>query len=388
MTPGARVAAAAEIIDRIAGGAPVEKALTGWARSSRFAGSKDRRAVRDLVFDVVRRWWSTAWVGGAETGRARMLGALLLDGADPEGLFTGEGHAPAALSVEERAATRSFDEAPEAIRADLQPWVFDLLCAERGPEATLRIAEAFRSRASVHLRANLARTGRDAAMAALADEGITATAHPSAATALEVMAGATRVSASKAYLDGLVELQDAASQAVVEALAPLDGVRVLDFCAGGGGKSLALAALGAEVVAHDIDPGRMRDVPSRASRAGVADRITLAETPSGTFDLVLADAPCSGSGAWRRQPEAKLRITPQRLSELNRMQDDVLRQAARHVAPGGRLAYATCSILQSENRARVDHFLAETAGWTLIDSRAWSPEDAQDGFFLAILARG
>ena len=387
MTPGARVAAAAEIVDRIAAGAAVESALLAWSRGSRFAGSKDRRAVRDLVFGVVRRWWSSAWTGGGETGRARLLGAMILDGVDPAQVFTGEGHAPEALTDAERGATRDPSQAPDAVRADLQPWVLDLLRAAHGADQALAIGAALRERAAVHLRVNLVRATPDQAIRALRADGIETVPHPLAATAIEVVRGATQVARSLAFASGMVELQDAASQAVIEALGPLDGVRVLDFCAGGGGKSLAMAAKGARVVAHDIDPARMGDIPQRAARAGVGDRIALEAAPQGRFELVLADAPCSGSGAWRRQPGAKLNLTPERLAELNAMQDRVIEDAAARVAPGGRLAYATCSLLDDENGARIARFLERQSGWEAVDTRLWTPLDGADGFFLAVLRR-
>ena len=193
--------------------------------------------------------------------------------------------------------------------------------------------------------------------------------------------------ASAAFRDGEVELQDAASQAVSDVLIKeLDGGTVLDFCAGGGGKALALAAGGASAVtAHDIDPGRMKDLPNRAERAGV--NITITDTPKGPFDAVLCDAPCSGSGAWRRQPEAKWALTPEALTGLTKTQDAILDQAMVHVAPDGCLAYATCSLLTVENNERADAFLARHAGWKETTRMRLTPLNGGDGFFIAIFRR-
>jgi 16S rRNA (cytosine967-C5)-methyltransferase len=217
-----------------------------------------------------------------------------------------------------------------------------------------------------------------------------------AQTALKVVAGESRIRAARTYLEGLVEIQDAASQALVEALPLTDGLRVLDYCAGGGGKTLAMAARARlDLCAHDVNPGRMRDLPARAARAEgraegrggaqwrvqvrLADRAGLAQ---GAYDLVLADAPCSGSGTWRRQPEAKWRLTPEALGAHARLQARVLAQAQAHVAPEGLLAYATCSVLIEENEAVAAEFAART-GWVCEDQRRLDPTDGSDAFFLA-----
>ena len=171
----------------------------------------------------------------------------------------------------------------------------------------------------------------------------------------------------------------------MDALLPVAGLRVLDFCAGGGGKSLALAAAGARVQAHDADPARMSDIPERARRAGAVIGLLAPEAlaRAGTFDLVLVDAPCSGSGAWRRQPEAKWRLDAARLSALGRIQADLLHVAARSVAPGGRLAYATCSLLSEENGEVVRGFLGQTRRFALEGELRLTPCDGGDGFYLA-----
>ena len=166
-------------------------------------------------------------------------------------------------------------------------------------------------------------------------------------------------------------------------------MRVLDFCAGGGGKSLAMAArTPGRYVAHDAAPARMRDLPVRARRAGARIEIRdSAQLATGEFDLVLIDVPCSGSGTWRRAPEAKWTLGPGRLAELVGLQARIFDTAARHVAPGGSLAYMTCSLLGAENRAQVAAFLARTPGWRLVEKRLYSPLDDSDGFFNALLMR-
>jgi 16S rRNA (cytosine967-C5)-methyltransferase len=237
------------------------------------------------------------------------------------------------------------------------------------------------------LRANLGKCTPADAVDALAEDGVVARTHAIAPTALRVEAGARRVAGSRAYRAGLVELQDGSSQAAMAALPVPEGGRVLDYCAGGGGKVLALAArASAAWFAHDAAPQRMADLPARA---GVDVRVLApGESPSqAPFDLVLCDVPCSGSGTWRRTPDAKWRLTPEDLEALMRRQDAILDAAAPLVAPAGRLAYATCSVLAEENIDRVTAFCSRAPGWRIADSRTWPVSDAGDGFFLAILSR-
>lgn len=376
MTPAARLSAAIEILDRWLSGQPAEKALVNWARGSRFAGSGDRAAIRDLVFGAIRCRRSFAALGGAETGRGLILGGLRAAGVDPDTLFTGEGHAPAPVTETGRAPTE--DEA-----LDAPDWLIPHLQASLGDQ-TAPVMEALRHRAPVFLRAV---GDRDLAMASLAKDGIVAQTHPLAMSALQVTDGARGIQTSQTYLSGRVELQDAASQAVVEALPLADGDRVLDFCAGGGGKTLAMAARARlDLIAHDVEPRRMIDLPARAKRAGIkVKQLGTDHALAGRYDLVLADAPCSGSGSWRRAPEGKWLLTPDRLADLLRMQAEILDRLAPVVTDGGILAYATCSLLEAENAAQIDAFLARQPGWACERALSLTPLDGGDGFHLSLL---
>ncbi|UWQ47536.1 RsmB/NOP family class I SAM-dependent RNA methyltransferase [Leisingera aquaemixtae] len=386
MTPAARLQAAIEILDQVLTGEPAEKALTSWGRRSRFAGSKDRAAVRDHVFTALRCMRSHAALGGARSGRGLILGALRDAGQDPDEVFTGQGHAPAPLT----GAERQLPPPPEGAEAlDIPDWLWPAFSASLGAEAEAA-AQALRHRAPVHLRVNTARGTLQQAQEALAADGIATRPHPAAATALEVTEGARKLRTAKAYSDGLVELQDAASQAVVEQLPLADGMSVLDYCAGGGGKSLAMAARARiRLHAHDADAKRMKDLPERAARAGAS--VTLLSSAdaarTGPFDLVLCDVPCSGSGSWRRAPEGKWRLTPEGLRALQETQSEILRTAAGLTAPGGTLAYATCSMLQAENTQQVQTFIGESPEWFLAAEQSWQVQDGTDGFYVAVLTR-
>ncbi|MEC9196510.1 MAG: RsmB/NOP family class I SAM-dependent RNA methyltransferase [Pseudomonadota bacterium] len=386
MTPAARVQAAIEVLDRIISGDAAENALTTWARGARYAGSKDRAAVRDHVFDVLRCWRSCAALGGGDDGRALMLGLLRAQGGDVPAMFSGEGHAPEPLTDTEMAAC----EAPQGAAAlDLPEWLWPLWKSSLGDQAEAT-ALAQRTRADVFLRVNLAAATVDEATTVLAEDGIVTQPHPLSPTAMRVVENARRVHQNRAYQDGLVELQDAASQALVDRLPLPEGGRVLDYCAGGGGKSLAMAALcRAQYYAHDIDVRRMKDLPDRAERAGARVQL-LSPTElkaAGQFDLVLCDAPCSGSGSWRRAPEGKWLLSEERLHDLCDIQAEILDKAKDLVAAGGVLAYATCSVLSAENQDQSLKFVSENPDWQQLDQVQFLPEDGGDGFYCAVFKR-
>jgi 16S rRNA (cytosine967-C5)-methyltransferase len=375
VTPGARLAAAIAVLDRAIAGEPLEKALTNWGRASRFAGSGDRAAVRDLVFDALRRRSSAAALGGGLTGRGLVLGLARMTG--DEALFSGEGHAPGVVMPNEAGRAPTAEE-----RWDLPGWLVPELRESLGADFEA-VAEALRSRAPVFLRVNLGKTDVAGAMAALATEGIATRPYPLARTALEVVENARKVQASAAYREGLVELQDASSQAVVEALPLADGI-----CAGGGGKTLAMAARAKlRLHAHDVSLRRMADLPERAKRAGVDVMLTDRPDAQAPYDLVLVDAPCTGSGSWRRDPEGKWRLTRERLVELLTIQAGILEQAAPLVLSGGVLAYVTCSLLHQENGAQVKSFLDRHPGWRCERQASLTPLEGGDGFYVAILYR-
>ncbi|WP_299817156.1 RsmB/NOP family class I SAM-dependent RNA methyltransferase [uncultured Jannaschia sp.] len=387
MTPGARLQAAIDVLDRVLRGGAAERELTVWARGARYAGSKDRAAVRDHVFDALRRLRSANRAGGGgdvppdEMDARVVLAGLLRDrGEDPAAFFTGEGHAPAAISLSKVA-----DEAPEGVRLDVPDWVLPHFGAALGAKRDA-VLGAMRDRADVVLRANAGRITRDDLIVALQAAGWEARRHSLARCAIRVPSGARGLAASPLFRDGLFEFQDAGSQALVDALPPTPGP-ILDLCAGGGGKALALAAKGARVLAHDADPRRMKDIPGRAARAGVT--IERIETPEAIapFDGVIADVPCSGSGAWRRTPDAKWRLTPERLAELADLQVGILDRALALARPGGWVAYMTCSMFEEENAAVVARVLGRRSDAKV--ARIWSctPLDDADGFGLHLIER-
>lgn len=381
MTPAARINAAIAVLDQVLAGSAAEPALLRWSRASRFAGSGDRAAVRDLVFEALRRRDSLAALGGAAGGRGLMIGLCRERGDDPAAFFTGQAHAPAPLTPDEAVIRPATDH------DDLPDWLRGQWRASLGPDAA-PVAQAMGRRAPVWLRHNPQRGTLDQAIAMLAQDGVQVETDRRLASALLVVGGERGVARGAAYQGGLVELQDLSPQLACAGLPAAPDMRVLDYCAGGGGKALALAARlpDLRIEAHDADPGRMRDLPARARRAGATIRVV--RRPAGLYGMVLADVPCSGSGTWRRSPDAKWRLTPERLSELRSIQATILDRAAALTAAGGHLAYMTCSLLEVENEAQIRAFLQRQTAFSLVRQVTWTPMNASDGFYMALLKQG
>ncbi|MEE4212112.1 MAG: RsmB/NOP family class I SAM-dependent RNA methyltransferase [Parvularcula sp.] len=365
--PG-RIAAAIDLLGRFAERPqPVSVLVADWARGARYAGSKDRAFVRGLVLDALRRWKSF----GADTDPRRGVFLTLRDvwgwpESRIEEAFGGD-FGPGALTAEEKEA------APSDV-LDLPDFLIELL-----GESARAISDDAAERAPVDLRVNVLKADRPKALKALATLDAEETALSPLGLRIARLDATDKgpgVSVIPAYGKGWVEVQDEGSQLTVLACGPLGGRQVLDYCAGGGGKTLALAgsmANAGQLFAYDRDAHRLAPIHERVRRAGVrnlqviapneAERLSALE---GKIDLVFVDAPCSGSGTWRRHPDTKWRLTEAHLEARMAEQDQVLREAARFVAPGGSLVYVTCSFLRQENEDRVAAFLAEQSAFTVI----------------------
>lgn len=428
MTPGARAAAAIDLLTAIeaAPRRPADAVANAFFRDRRYIGSGDRRAVAGRVWTILRSWrrldWRLGEIDAAPTPRLRIAASLLSEGWNASGLaqlFSGGAYAPAALTAVEAAALEvlvgpeSDDTAPEAARLEVPDW---LLCRFRAafPDSYATELTALLGEAPLDLRVNLLKTTREQALAALHVENIDAAPTPYSPWGLRI-AGRRPLVGSVAFRDGLVEIQDEGSQLVAALVGAAPGMRVADLCAGAGGKTLALAMVmqnRGHLVACDTSPARLEGAVRRLRRAGVhnAERHVIAQGDkwakrhAGGFDRVLADVPCTGTGTWRRRPEARLRLTSEELAGLLPRQAAILDTAAALVRKGGRLVYATCSLLPEENEAQVSAFLDRHADFALLPpAQAWAIEgplgpDARwlfltphrhgtDGFFAAVLAR-
>jgi len=368
-----------EILETVLAGVPTEKALTNWARASRFAGSKDRAAIRDYVYQAVRcRRSSGAWPSPG-SARAWALGSLRQQGADIGALFNGLGHAPAILDLAE--SDISGPTPPDLY--DVPDWVLERMIEDHGMEKAHEIARTLRDRAPVCLRVNLRKATIQQVQEALEADGILTELNPVCDTALNVLSNHRKVAMHICFKNGLIEKQDAGSQAVAARI-PVHG-RILDYCAGGGGKSLAIAArTGATLFAHDINHGRMSEIEPRANRGGHDISVIAPDdiNTAGVFDTLICDIPCSGSGAWRRSPDGKWRLTSDELLVFVNLQRKILEKAIVHLAPGGTLAMVTCSIFASENQEQKEWLLSTFKDLIYLDEMLLTPADTHDGLYL------
>ena len=434
MTPGARCQSAIELLDAIHGAtAPADRVIRGWFRRRRYAGSGDRAAIRAWVYTVLRRqrqldWWIEGQ-GGHGDNRGRVLAALMLvEGWSVEEIgsaFDGGQYRPAALGAGEgamvaalRGRTLDNPDQPDLVAANAPKVLADDLRDSLGDGISGELS-AFLGEATVDLRVNTLKGDRPAVLAALAREGIAAEATMLSPLGLR-LAGRAPITGGNAYKSGLVELQDEGSQVIALLVGAEAGSSVVDFCAGAGGKSLALAAAmenRGRIVACDVDRARLDRAAPRLDRAGVAiveprllDGLDdpWISSQAGGFDRVLIDAPCSQMGAWRRNPESRWRLTAGEFARLRALQAGLLDAAPRLVGVGGRLVYATCSLLRRENEDQVAGFLERDGrGWRTVPAGdAWREtiggagpaavgeflhltprQHGTDGFFAAILER-
>jgi 16S rRNA (cytosine967-C5)-methyltransferase len=381
---------------------PADAVANDFFRARRFIGSGDRRAVSGHVWRVLRTRRRLAWwLGDRSTPRMLVAASLLLDGssfADVAAAFSGGRFAPAPLAPSEQAAARRLEgrgldhpSMPDAVRLEVPDWL-----PPRIDRAELR---ALLDPAPLDLRVNLLKTTRDEARTALAAEGLDATPTPLSPWGLR-LEGRRQVTTGPAFRAGLVEIQDEGSQLVAALVDARPGLRVADLCAGAGGKTLALAMTmqnRGQLVACDVSATRLEGAVRRLRRAGVhnVERHQLApgdkwiKRRAHTFDRVLVDAPCTGTGTWRRNPDARLRLTEADLAELLPKQAAILDQAASLVRTGGRMVYATCSLLPEENEAQVTAFLTRHPSFAVVgDILSLSPaRHGTDGFFAAVLER-
>jgi 16S rRNA (cytosine967-C5)-methyltransferase len=385
MTPAARISAAIEVLDDVmTRRRPAPDGLKDWGLAHRFAGSGDRAAIAGLVYDALRRRASSSHLMGGEDARAVILGMLRLerhrDLAAIEGLCDGSRFAPVPLSEHERShlETASLDGAPPWIAGDYPEWLDPHLARVFGDE---RIAEgaALSSRAPLDLRVNSLKAERDEVAAAMSDLALTPTRWSPHGLRIAIGADAKgpAIHAEPAFIKGLIEVQDEGSQLAALLAGARPGEQVVDLCAGAGGKTLALAAAMAnrgQIYATDSDKRRLAPIHDRMARAEA--RIIQVRTPkggtdvladlAGHIDLVLVDAPCTGIGTWRRNPDAKWRVRPGALQVRVTEQATVLDRAVALVRPGGRIAYVTCSLLSEENDDQISAFLARHEDFAVV----------------------
>ncbi len=430
MKPAARIKAAADVLEQVlVHHQPAATALADWGKAHRFAGSGDRSAIGNVVYDALRNRALSVYHMRGETPRALILGALVsargLGGPAIAALFDGAQHSLLPLTADEltRVSRGPHAGAADWQQANIPQWLAPHLARVFGANLIAE-GQAMAKRAPVDLRVNTLKATRDELQEALALHGAQATRLCPTALRIAAPEGDGRtpnVEAEAAHGRGWFEVQDEGSQIAAALTGAKPGDKVLDLCAGAGGKTLALAARmenKGTISAYDSDKSRLRPIFERLTRAGVTnvDVMTAGDTAAldaqkGRFDIVLVDAPCSGSGTWRRKPDAKWRLKPDVLTARIKDQQSVLARAAISVKPGGRLVYVTCSILADENTDQITHFLNKNAHFSCIPWRkAWADAidtaaprasadgrddtllltpatHGTDGFFVAVLRR-
>jgi 16S rRNA (cytosine967-C5)-methyltransferase len=427
MTPGARVQAAIDILSNIARThAPADRVVDGWARASRYAGSKDRMAVSELVYSALRHRAELSDALKSSEPRLLALGALaLIEGRGSEAaisLADGGAHAPAPLSEAEQNTLRNAalpdKSAQPWIRLNYPDWLHGELVEAFGDRLEVEMA-AMIGRAPTDLRINVLKGSREKTLERLSGENVGAEPTPHSPWGLRLTTR-SNLPALQSFRDGLFEVQDEGSQLACLITNARPGEQVLDLCAGGGGKTLALASMmknRGQIYASDVEPRRLANLQPRAKRAGIRNVQTLALSPwqegeadpslallAEKMDRVLIDAPCSGSGAWRRNPDARWNLTQEHLAQYHRAQIETLSRAALAVKRGGHLVYVTCSLLPSENERQIENVLSTHPGFELENWEAsldyvppalkpggtvrLSPTSTNtDGFFVAVLRR-
>lgn len=428
MRPGGRLAAAIEVLAGIeTHHRPAADALKDWGVSHRFAGSGDRAAIGNLVYDALRWRQSTAWLMGEDTPRELVMGMAArhwCDDADGLArLVEGDAHAPPPLTATERDRLDCADlaAAPDHVRADIPEWLIPAFSRAFGDD-WIDEGVGLALRPPLDLRVNRFKADRARVTKALSRFGAVETRFSPDGLRIAATGGDRRhpnVQVEPSFQKGWFEIQDEGSQLAALLVGVEPGAHVLDLCAGAGGKTLAMSVAMAnkgQIFATDRDRARLAPIFDRLKRAGtrnvqVREAGATLDDLVGRMDAVLVDAPCTGTGAWRRRPDAKWRLTPRALAMRVDEQSELLRTASRFVKPGGRLVYVTCSLLPEENDDRVDAFMREVAGYRPVapvdliagagltgelgvaahiasEGVVLSPaKTATDGFFIAVMER-
>ncbi|MBT3790903.1 MAG: RsmB/NOP family class I SAM-dependent RNA methyltransferase [Alphaproteobacteria bacterium] len=428
MTPGARANMSMDILRALEVSArPADRLIDQWFRDRRFAGSGDRRYISELVYQILRRRAELVWLidglDGADdidAERMRVIVALMhlqdWQTTDFDQAFSGTGHNPEALSGDEKellekVTARRKQKMPAAVQGNFPEWMTKHF-TRRFEDDFVDQMSAMNERAAVDLRVNTLKTTQEKALAALADEGFEAQASALSSIGIRLN-DRKRITGTGLYTTGGVEVQDEAAQICAQLVDAKPGQTVLDACTGAGGKALALAAAmknTGHIEAWDVDDRRLDRLLPRLERAGIknvsarkvrADGSDLYPDYQGAFDRVLIDAPCSGTGTWRRNPETKWRLTAETLQHNVDRQAKILNRAANLVKPGGRLIYATCSVLDCEGADQMNAFLSLQPDFEIMPvAQIWSEADPTsdflrlspfsndtDGFFVAVLSR-
>ena len=378
-----------EILDTYLDEAKIDFVLRKWAIKHRFAGSSDRRKIKDIIFDIIRQKKSCEHVGGGFSGRNLLIGYLKLKGTELSSVFDNSKFGPKELTIKEQNINVDFSNLSNIYELDFPSWLIPILRRSLQSEFN-NVVKALRNRSNVQLRVNLKKISRLNAIKKLKKNNIECEINKLCSTALNVLSGAQHILTSPCFENGFVELQDAGSQLVSELIEINYNDKVLDMCAGAGGKSLAIscgAEMDATYYAWDINFDRMKDIDARSKRAGVKIEKVIKLSSKSVYNKIIIDAPCSGSGSWRRDPEGKWRLDEDILENYVKTQKELILKGLKLLAPRGQILYITCSILDIENGKLIDDLISSVLSLRLVRSISLVPSSKSDGFYGAVLEK-
>ena len=397
-----RACAAIDILDNYINGIPIEKALKEWFRNNRFAGSNDRRSIRDIIFDILRKrlilFYPFQINDYSENGRILVLSYLYIYKRDTFSLcdiVDNKYFLPPIKNKELLILNKINDyikKAPKNILLGYPEFLEKKLKTTLGNDFE-KVMKIFLERAPIYLRINNLKTNLKDEKSNLEKENIICEYCSASKSALRIKSGEQFLKKSSSYQLGNVELQDLSSQLTTEVDEISPGKRILDLCAGSGGKSLAIASKlknNADIFAHDVNKLKLSNLLLRSNRAGA--RIKIIDSSSlnkyeNFFDIVFIDAPCSGTGTWRRDPKTKWEITYQKIKTLSKNQYKIIKNSCRYLKKSGFLIYVVCSLLEDEGELVVKKFLMNNQKFSLVNKQLYYPINASDGFFFAILEK-
>ena len=399
MRQDAQANAAITILDNFLGGENLNSVLSRWAKNNRYAGSTDRESIRNIVFDVLRVKKTFTFILEKEkqplNGRALVFLYSVFYSLPLNDIFTGQKYGPEKLNIYEE----EFSEAAKKKNGrgfEIVDNIPDFLLNEFKRSLGSKFNNVIRlleRRAPVSIRVNTLKSDMSSILKLLSLEGVEGKKSKKVRYGIEIIGNPRRLKQIKAFKDGYFEVQDLHSQKIIEELPINEHTKILDYCAGAGGKILSIASLlkgNGEFFIHDIDKKKLIEADLRAERAGVKlKRLTIKNLQKhySTFDYILADVPCSGSGAWRRNPQQKWRITPASLKETLKEQSLILNEAKDLIKKNGFLFYITCSLLKMENEEVIDRFLIENQNFHLLNKSNTIIDKDGDGFFCAMLQK-
>lgn len=378
-----------EILDTYLNEAKIDFVLRKWAIKHRFAGSSDRRKIKDIIFDIIRQKKSCEHVGGGFSGRNLLIGYLKLKGTELSSVFDNSKFGPEELTIKEQNINVDFSNLSNIYELDFPSWLIPILRRSLLNEFS-NVVKTLRNRSHIQLRVNLKKISRLNVMKKLQKNNIECEINELCSSALNVLNGAQHILASPCFENGFVELQDAGSQLVSELIEINYNDKVLDMCAGAGGKSLAIscgAEMDATYYAWDINFDRMKDIDARSKRAGVKIEKVIKLSSKSVYNKIIIDAPCSGSGSWRRDPEGKWRLDEDILDNYVKTQKELILKGLKLLAPRGQILYITCSILDIENDKLIDDLISSVLSLKLVRSISLVPSSKSDGFYGAVLEK-